>query len=101
MVWLDVAVDEAAGVPTDIAHTIGLTVPPPQPPLVPAALTENIAPTKVDTRRPVTISPPVSGPSWLDGNSCCCDMTSHRMAVIPLNGQLWAPERLPRSTMSS
>ena len=92
VVWLDVAVDEAASVPTDITHTIGMTVPPPQPPLVPAALTENIAPTKVDTRRPVTISSPVSGPSWLDGNSCC-DMTSHRMAVIPLNGQLWAPER--------
>ena len=92
VVWIDVAVDEVASVPMDITHTIGLTVPPPQPPLVRAAMTENIAPTKVDTRRPVTISPPVSGPNWLDGNSCC-DMTSHRMAVIPLNGQLWAPER--------
>jgi len=38
------------------------------------------------------ISPPLTGPKWLDGNSCC-DMTAHRMALNPINGQLWAAER--------
>jgi hypothetical protein len=92
LVWLDVAVDEASGPPTDISHTIGFTVAEPKPPLLPATMTETIASTKVETRRPVTISPPLTGPHWLDGNGCC-DMTAHRMAVSPLNGQLWAPER--------
>jgi hypothetical protein len=93
LVWLDVAVDEASGAPGDITHTIGVTVPQPQPPLIPATIAETIAPTTVDTsHKPVTISPPLSGPSWVDGGSCC-DMSAHRMAVNPLNGQLWAPER--------
>ena len=38
------------------------------------------------------ISPPLHGPNWLDGNGCC-DMTAHRMALNPINGQLWAAER--------
>ena len=93
LVWLDVALDKASGLPTDISHSIGLTVPQPQPPMVPATITETIAPTKVDTsRKPVTIAPPLNGPSWVAGGSCC-GMSAHRMAVNPLNGQLWAPER--------
>jgi len=46
----------------------------------------------VSTQRPAVISPPLRGPRWLDGNSCC-DMTAHRMAMNPLDGNLWAAER--------
>jgi murein DD-endopeptidase MepM/ murein hydrolase activator NlpD len=60
--------------------------------LFPATMTENIAPVTVQTRKPVVISPPLTGPNWLDGDSCC-DMTAHRMALNPINGQLWAAER--------
>ena len=63
------------------------------PPLLPATVTENaVAPVTVSTRQPVVISPPLDGPRWLDGNSCC-DMTAHRMAMNPLDGNLWAAER--------
>ena len=55
-------------------------------------MTETVAPVTVQTRKPVVIAPPLDGPNWLDGNSCC-DMTAHRMAMNPLNGQLWAAER--------
>ncbi|PRC49275.1 peptidase M23, partial [Mycobacterium sp. ITM-2017-0098] len=41
---------------------------------------------------PVVISPPLAGPNWLDANSCC-DMTPHRMALNPINGEIWAAER--------
>jgi hypothetical protein len=91
LVWLDVAVD-GANIPTEITHTVGLFLPQPQPLLTAATMTETLAPTTVDNRTPVTISPPLSGDSWVDGNGCC-DMDPHRMAVGPLNGQLWAPER--------
>lgn len=92
LIWLDVTVDDTAGIPADISHVIGISLPQPQPPLTEPTMTETIAPTTVDNRKPVTISPPLSGANWVDANGCC-GMTPHRMAVNPLNGQLWAPER--------
>ena len=46
----------------------------------------------MQTRKPVVISPPLTGPNWVDGDGCC-DMSAHRMALNPINGQLWAAER--------
>ncbi|OSC40373.1 peptidase M23 [Mycobacterium decipiens] len=92
LIWLDVTVDQPADVPTEIGHMVGLTVPHPQPPLVPSTMTESIAFTKVAARKPVTIAPPLSGPGWLDGDGCCA-MSAHRTALNPINGQLWGAER--------
>ncbi len=52
------------------------------PPLFPATMIETVAPVSVQTRKPSVIAPPLVGPNWLDGNSCC-DMTPHRMALNP------------------
>ena len=99
LVWLDIALAgavDAASTPTDLIHTVTVSVPVPQLPMATSAgqetMTETIAPTTVDHRIPVTISPPLSGDDWVDANGCC-DATPHRMAVSPLNGALWAPER--------
>ena len=93
IVWLDVALDDSAPVPTDLSHTIVADLAEPMPPLLPATVTEDdVAPVTVSTHQPAVISPPLYGPRWLDGNSCC-DMTAHRMAMNPLNGTLWAAER--------
>lgn len=91
-VWLDVALDKDETVPDQLSHAVGITVPEPMPPLFPAAMTENVAPVTVQTRKPVVISPPLAGPNWLDGNSCC-GMTAHRMALNPISGEIWAAER--------
>ena len=91
-VWLDVALDPGATVPAELVHAIGVSVAQPQPPLFPATMTETVAPVTVQTRKPPVIVPPLVGPNWVDANSCC-DMTPHRMALNPLNGQLWAAER--------
>jgi Peptidase family M23 len=91
-VWLDVAINPDRPVPMHLTHAVGITVPRPMPPLFPGAMTETIAPVDVQTRTPVVISPPLAGPNWLDGNSCC-DMTPHRMALNPINGEIWAAER--------
>ena len=40
----------------------------------------------------MAVSPPLDGPNWLDGDSCC-DMTAHRMAANPINGKLFVSER--------
>ncbi|HYJ56654.1 MAG TPA: peptidoglycan DD-metalloendopeptidase family protein [Mycobacterium sp.] len=91
-VWLDVALDKDEPIPDQLTHAVGITVPQPMPPLFPAAMTENVAPVTVQTRKPIVISAPLAGPNWLDGNSCC-DMTAHRMALNPINGEIWAAER--------
>jgi hypothetical protein len=91
-VWLDVALDKGVAVPTQLVHAVGLSMSEPMPPLFPATMTATVAPVTVQTREPVVISPPLSGPGWLDGGGCC-DMGAHRMALNPINGQLWAAER--------
>lgn len=91
-VWLDVVLDKDAPVPTQLIHGVGISVPKPMPPMFPGTMTETVAPVAVQTRKPVVISPPLSGPGWLDGNGCC-DMGAHRMALNPIDGQLWAAER--------
>jgi murein DD-endopeptidase MepM/ murein hydrolase activator NlpD len=97
LVWLDVAIDRPAGsetaaLPKQLVHRIGISVAKPDPPLILATSVETVAPVAVQTRPPAVIAPPLRGPGWLDGNSCC-DMTPHRMATNPINGKLWAAER--------
>jgi hypothetical protein len=92
-IWLDVVIDGKDTVPQELTHTLVVNTTKPTPPLIPDAVTErDVAPVTVSTHAPPVISPPLAGPRWLDGNSCC-DMTAHRMALNPLNGQLWAAER--------
>jgi hypothetical protein len=91
-VWLDVALDRGATVPAELEHAVGISLAQPEPPLFPATLTETVAPVTVQARKPAVIAPPLVGPKWVDANSCC-DMTPHRMALNPLNGQLFAAER--------
>lgn len=92
IIWLDVTVDAGAPIPTDITNSVTVTVAKPVPGLVPANLTQTVAPVRVLTRKPVSISPPLDGPNWLDANSCC-DMTAHRMAANPINGKIYLAER--------
>jgi hypothetical protein len=92
VVWVDVALDKDVTVPSQLVHAVGLSLAEAMPPLFPATMTETVAPVTVPTREPVVISPPLSGPNWVDGDGCC-DMGAHRMALNPINGQLWAAER--------
>lgn len=92
IVWIDIAVDEGDPVPTELSHTIDVSLSKPMPPLLPPTMSEDVALVAVSDRKPPVIAPPLRGPKWLDGNSCC-DMTAHRMAMNPLNGELWAAER--------
>jgi Peptidase family M23 len=92
VVWMDVALDEGTTVPDRLVHAIGVSLSEPKPPLFPATTTIDIAPTDVQTRKPIMISPPLSGPDWMNGDGCC-DMSAHRLALNPIDGQLWAAER--------
>jgi hypothetical protein len=90
--WLDVTLAKSASIPKDLVHTVSITIPKPSPPLIPAAMDEQVAAVTVQTRKPVVIAPPLDGPGWLDGGGCC-DMSAHRNALNPISGALWAAER--------
>jgi hypothetical protein len=92
VIWFDVVLDQGMAVPTALTHAISVSDPQPQPPLFPASMTETVAPVTVQTRRPIVIASPLSGPNWVDGDGCC-GMSAHRMALNPINGGLWAAER--------
>jgi hypothetical protein len=92
LTWIDVAVATQDEVPGRIDHVIDLQLSQPQPPLLPATLSETIAPVTVQRSAPAVIASPLDGPGWLDGNGCC-SLTPHRAALNPLNGQLWGAER--------
>ncbi len=92
VIWFDVTLDKGAVVPAQLTHAIALTNPQPQPPLFGATQTVNVAPVTLQTRKPVTIAPPLTGPNWVDGDGCC-DTSAHRSALNPINGQLWGAER--------
>ncbi len=92
LVWLDVVRDEHASIPKTLTHTVDISVAQPQPPIVPATVSEPTPTIEVDRESPIVISSPLAGKRWLDGNSCC-EVTPHRAAVNPINGSLWVPER--------
>lgn len=91
-VWLDVALPAGSPAPERLIHALGISVRQAQPPLIPAAMVEEVAPVAVQKRTPITIAPPLSGPNWLDGDGCC-GISGHRSALNPINGKTWAAER--------
>ncbi|MGK2867045.1 MAG: M23 family metallopeptidase [Mycobacterium sp.] len=91
LVWID-AITENGSTPTTLSHDISVRLTEPMPPLLPETLTETVAPVTVQTREPVVIAPPLRGPGWWDANGCC-GMTAHRMAINPIDGELWGAER--------
>lgn len=91
LVWLDV-ITENGRAPSELDHQVRVRLTKPVPPLLPAEVTETVAPVTVQTREPVTIAAPLRGPQWWDANGCC-GMTAHRMAINPIDGELWGAER--------
>ncbi len=41
----------------------------------------------------VVVEPPLKGKGWVAVNGCCDSITSHRGAILTINGQLRVPER--------
>ncbi|WP_439590761.1 M23 family metallopeptidase [Microbacterium sp.] len=92
LVWLDVVVDSMDALPSRLTHDITFAFEPGAPPVISNRMTERVAETEVDRSAPIVIGPPLRGPGWLNGNSCCA-VTPHRGAVNAINGSFHAPER--------
>jgi hypothetical protein len=102
-VFMDISFVAGAVIPTTIATRLSLTrqsqgpdgKPAPMAPDSPFAgqATFTGAGTAVSRARAVVIDPPLRGDHWVAVNGCCDDLTSHRGAVIPVNGVPHVSER--------
>ena len=91
---LEVALPRRARVPHGLTHRISISFDPRKaPPGFPNPSPYAIAPTTVAHHRAVVLASPLRGPGWVAANGCCNELTSHRGAVIPVNGHLRVPER--------
>ncbi|MEV6584083.1 M23 family metallopeptidase [Streptomyces sp. NPDC051582] len=91
-VWLDVIVPDGTSFPLRLTHSISATFSEPDS-VVPQNLTEPVAPLSVPDRHAVVLNSPLDGARWIDGNGCCNEVTAHRAAGNPLNGEARFAER--------
>lgn len=100
---LEVVLAKDAPLPRELRHRVSLTRRTPgkeggAPQLlqggpIPASDSFVGAPTKVEDVRAVAIAPPLRGAGWLVFNGCCDAMTSHRGAILAINGAPHVSER--------
>ncbi len=103
-VFLDVTFPADAPLPATLAPRITLTreladaqgkpIPYPASQPLPATITFTGPATAVGTQRAVVIEPPLRGKRWVAFNGCCDTVTSHRGAIMAINGRLRVPERM-------
>jgi hypothetical protein len=93
IVWVDPSVATGTALPTSLRHQVKVTFASAPNPLIPAELTEDVATTPVRGQSAPTIRPPLDGKNWFDANGCCDEVTAHRGAANPINGQYFFAER--------
>src|SRR6201991_3853116 len=103
--FVDAALAPDAPLPRLVRHRFALATQPAQAP-------EDVGPRDADPAPPpmrdldftgvpvavtgqpaVTLAPPLRGSGWVVANGCCDTITSHRGAVLPINGTVHAAER--------
>ena len=101
-VFMDVSFGDGEALPADLAARItatrqeagadGKPAPMPADSPVPAAFTFTGANAAVG-KSAIVVEPPLEGNGWVAVNGCCDAITSHRGAVMAINGVLRVPER--------
>ncbi|HWJ59060.1 MAG TPA: M23 family metallopeptidase [Sphingomicrobium sp.] len=101
IVFMDVSFPRGEAMPSGMMHRIGISRQSDQggkPAAFPTG--EPVGATASFTGAPVTIgaparriAAPLRGSGWVAANGCCDAITSHRGAVIAVNGKQNAPER--------
>ncbi len=107
VMYFDVTFKDFTSVPHEIAHRVSAskavvideTPGPPteEPPIVEEPASTQIVAVggavKVKVDRAITLSPPLQGDGWVDGNGCCAIIGPHRFTIIPGSGSLYTPQR--------
>jgi hypothetical protein len=102
-VLMDVSYPAGASLPKSLSPRITLTrqlvgadgkpaaYPPTEP--VPATISFTGPAATIGTTPAIVIAPPLRGKGWVAVNGCCDALTSHRGAIMSINGVMRAPER--------
>ena len=86
-ILVDLAIPARHSVPDHLGNHLHYALGP--TPLTPAIGSYTVhRRLRVERRKPLVISPPLRGPGWLDGNSCCDPSAPHRYTLLPANGRL-------------
>lgn len=102
IVFMDVSFAAGEPLPADVSARITTNrmaagadgKPTPLPEDSPLAATSSFTGARTAIGKPaVVVAPPLKGKGWIAVNGCCDAITSHRGAVIPVNGALRVPER--------
>lgn len=89
-VLIDVSLQRGAKIPSRLSHRLRIATKPLN---TTSAHTYTAGPTPVSKRRALVVAPPLRGAGWIVGNGCCEALTSHRAALLPVNGGLANGER--------
>jgi hypothetical protein len=81
---------ERARVPARLVHRFTVTLAPELPGV---AQDFRSGPTRVSGAGPVVAGAPLVGARWVAVNGCCAEVTSHRGALLPINGGLHLSQR--------
>lgn len=87
---MDVSFKRGERLPRRLTHRLRVSTTPLN---TTAAKTYLAGPTTVSQRRAPTVGPPLRGGGWVVGNGCCESLSSHRAALLPVNGRLVNGER--------
>jgi len=102
IVFVDVSLPEGSEVPAKVSTHIAATrqiadkdgKPQPLPANYPVAASYDFEGAVASPGRTATlIEPPLRGKGWVSVNGCCDIITSHRGAVMSVNGHIRVPER--------
>ncbi len=91
VLWMDVPFETADALPTEIEHTVSITLPDELPIDLPDPIVSTAGRIAVDDQPPTVIGPPLSGPGWVAFGSCCDG--PHRRALQPVDNELWLAQR--------
>jgi hypothetical protein len=89
-VLMDVSFKRGTQIPRRLTHRLQITTKPHN---ATAAHRYTAGPTAVSKRPALVVAPPLRGDGWIVGNGCCEALTSHRAALLPVNGSLLNGER--------
>lgn len=89
-VLMDVTFKRGQKIPRRLTHRLRIATVPRN---TTAAHSYLAGPTAVSQRRALVVAPPLRGSGWVVGNGCCEALTSHRAALLPVDGNLENGER--------
>ncbi|HYJ20603.1 MAG TPA: M23 family metallopeptidase [Solirubrobacterales bacterium] len=89
-VLMDVSLPPGAKPPRRLSHRFSISL---RPESKVVAKRFEAAPTAVSKNVALVVAPPLGGGGWIVGNGCCADLTSHRAALLAVNGGLYEGER--------